>query len=647
MSEKKNRAKLGSLSAALFTAAALSGCTTAAEPEAKISTVGQSLAMQMGTDSQYMMQKLDLKSATLFPSAKIDLADPAQQRFVMNRLAAAGKTAENSPELFDRIQKSTQKALARAAQISKGGAVTNAEATDWCRNFINLGSEVKINSTTTQFKTTYPNVTCVNGAVYVYADVSTYNSNLAGTENILVQSAAGEDYSGGTNFTAVKTQPMLPAVLGRLNKTDSLIIAYDEAGTEQMTYSMVQTAMVPIPGTITLQHPVLHPWIVNGGQIQMCQLRGLPTQCDYGVGQLAGSAFGPWLAGTTGIAPVAVGTGGTNAAAWAGDVANYFSFTTPFNTSHIYMPTQGTFDVGATATGVCGITSITKAEFRLVKTVDGGTCTTTSNFAGGITFTPGSRTGTFKLISDFVNDGGTGAMGAVCTQAAVINEGLKGVISIQAMANCGGPSPVPRFLNFGPDGASPALQPYIYFLNSCFAEGTPIRRADGKTVAIQDVKSGDKIISDNKGTVLTVTGVSNGLEDEPLVALRDDKGHSIKLTSKHPMVTADGAVVFASALKKNDKVMTDRGVATIVSATRVPVKADTQVYSLSVGTEAEKAKVGKDGTTVFAGGFLAGDAAMQKAHEAKTRNVAQLSPAWGRDYKNASMNNPPMQRVLR
>ncbi|MBC7976811.1 MAG: hypothetical protein H7138_17690, partial [Myxococcales bacterium] len=344
---------------------------------------------------------------------------------------------------------------------------------------------------------------------------------------------------------------------------------------------------------------------------------------------------------------VAVGTGGTNAAAWAGDVANYFSFTTPFNTSHIYMPTQGTFDVGATATGVCGITSITKAEFRLVKTVDGGTCTTTSNFAGGITFTPGSRTGSFKLISDFVNDGGTGAMGAVCTQAAVINEGLKGVISIQAMANCGGPAPVPRFLNFGPDGASPALQPYIYFLNSCFAEGTPIRRADGKTVAIQDVKSGDKIISDNKGTVMTVTGVSNGREAEPLVALRDDKGHSIQLTSKHPMITADGTVVFASALKKNDKVMTDRGVATIVSATRVPVTADTQVYSLSVGTDAEKAKAGKDGTTVFAGGFLAGDAAMQKAHEAKTRNVAQLSPAWGRDYKNASMNNPPMQRVLR
>jgi hypothetical protein len=402
--------------------------------------------------------------------------------------------------------------------------------------------------------------------------------------------------------------------------------------------------MVPIPGTITIQHPVLHPWIVNGGNIEMCQLRGLATQCDYGVGSLSGGAFGAWTAGTTGITAVAVGAGGNTGNPWAGDVSTYVAFPSLFNANHIYLPTQGTFDVGATSTGICAIQSIQLAEFRLIKTVGGGSCTTTSNFAGGVTFTVGARTGSFKQISDFVNDGGASNT-VVCTQSSIINEAVQGRVTMQVIANCGGPTNVTRFLNLGPDGQTPALQPFVYFLNSCFAEGTAIRRANGSTVAVENVKAGDKLISDNKGTVLTVTGVSHGNEDEALVDLRDDKGHEIKLTSKHPLIKASGDVVFASSIKKDDKVMTDRGIATIVSATRVPTKG--QVYSVTLGTADEKAKVGKDGTTLFAGGFLAGDGAMQKAHEAKVRNVAQLSPSWQRDYKNASGNNPPMQRILR
>ncbi len=648
MSEHKNRAKVGSVPVALFAVAALSGCTTTAEPEAKISTVGQSLALQMATDSQYMMRTLESKTKveTLHPSAAVDLADPAQYRFVMNRLAAAGKTVANSPELFGRIQKSKDKALARAALIAKGGPVTNAVSTDWCRNFITLGRENKITATNQiEFKTTHPTVTCVNGAEYVYADISTYDSNVAGTENKLIQSAAGEDYSGGTDFTAVQTTPKLPAVLGRINRTDSLVIAYDANGTEQMTFSAVRSAVVPIPGTITMTHPALHGWIDNFGQVQMCQLRGLPNQCDYGVGGLAGATFSAW-GGTTGIAAVKAGTGGTTGVAWAGDVNNYYAFAAPYNSTHIYLPTQGTFDVGATVAGVCAIKSIVYAEFRLFKTVDGGSCATTTSFASGITWAPGASTGAFRTISDFVNDGGTPTEAAVCTQASILNESVHGQVSIRVLANCGG-TDVTRTLNFAPGGPPPvpAFNLYVQFLNSCFAEGTPIRRADGKTVAVQDVKSGDKIISDNKGTVLTVTGVSHGAEDEALVALRDDKGHDIKLTARHPLITAAGTVVFASSLKQNDKVMTDRGVATIVSATRVPVTG--QVYSLAVGTAEEKAKVGKDGTTLFAGGFLAGDSTMQKALETKTRDVAQLSTSWQRDYHNASMNNPPMQRVLR
>jgi hypothetical protein len=663
MSESGTRVKVGSLPIGLFAAAALSGCTTPVEPQASISTIDHELAAQMSTDSLYMMRLLDsqqlqtkqLSAARLgvkvtdvpddpYVSLKINLADSAQRRFVMNRLAAAGKTADNAPELFDRIQRATSKSLTSPTTSATTSAVSSAI----CRNYLVLGKEVTTSRTTIQFQSTTPNVTCSRVTDYVYADVATYNSNLASTENFLVQSAAGEDYTGGQNFRAVTIRPTLPAVVGRVNRTDSLLIAYPPDGSEIMTFSSIATAMAPVPGTITLAHPLKHAWIDNGGNIQMCQLRGLPNQCDYGVGELNAGTFTGWsFTATTGIAPVAAGTGGTTGVPWAGDVGQYFGFSALYNGARIYVPTQGTFSLGATDVAPCTFVSLTTAEFRLFKEFDGGSCRTTSSFAGAVNIALGANTGSFRTISEFVNDGGTlvpGGDPVDCSLGPIINEPVRGQVTMVARANCGGAT-VTRVLNLGPDATNPALVDRLFFLNSCFAEGTGIRRADGSLVAVEKIQQGDRIISDNKGTILTVTGVSHGNENEPLVALKDNQGHELQLTSRHPLVKASGEVVWASKLSKGDKVMTDRGVATIVSAERV--KYTGQVYNLKVGTEAEKAKVGKEGTTLFAGGFLAGDSAMQQAHEQKVREVAQVPSKWRRDYGSAIVNNPPMQRVLR
>jgi hypothetical protein len=640
MSQHVRRAIWEVLFVLLFATAALPGC--AVEEEVSVSTVDQSLAQQMSADSRHMMGLLGGKSGALRESVSIDLADPVQHRFVMNRLAAAGKTTDNSPELFEQIHRSATAARARAAV----GATTTATATDWCRNFIFLGSEVKTTATTIQFRTTRPYVTCVGRPAYVYADITTYNSNQAGTENFVVQSAAGEDYTGGASFSAVAISPTLPATLGRVNRTDSLVISVDTLGREQITYNAVQSAIAPVPGTITLTHPVHSPWINSGGNIKMCQLRGFPDSCDYAVGNLTGTTFAGWTGPFTGIAGPKLNTG-NGATAWAGDPAKYFPFAAPYNATHIYMPTQGTFDVGATPTGPCAITRINRAEFRLFKTVNGGSCTTTTSFAGAIAFTAGSRTGTIKkTLSEFVNDGGTPTTGVAvnCSHAAIVNEAVRGLVTINATANCGGVT-VPRILMLGPDGVSPVLKNPLFFLNSCFAAGTGIRRANGTTVAVEKIGVGDKVIADRKGTLLTVTGVSHGSEDEPLVEIRDNKGHRLRLTARHPLVTASGEVVFASRVKRGDRMMTDRGVASIVSTSRVAYRG--QVYNLTLGTPEEKAKVGQDGTTMFAGGFLAGDALMQQSHETPVREVAQLPRAWERDYQNAVANNPPMQRILR
>jgi hypothetical protein len=641
MNETVSLPRVGATTA-LAAIAALSGCT--AQPSVTTNVIDQSLVQAMTTDSRYMMSTLASKTDA-HGKTGIDLADHRQYQFVMNRLTAAGKTTANSPELFQRLHRSRDKAVALRSSGKTSSALLTA--TDWCDSRIQLGSEDRVGSTIT-YDGTHPDVSCLGGADYVYADIATYDANTAGTEAFLVSTSAGEDYSGGTAFNEVTIDPALPAELGRVNQTDSLIIAYDEFGTEQIAYTVVASNVVPIPGSLALAHPTIHSWIANGGFIQMCQLRGLPTQCDYGVGSLTGGVFNGWLANAsgvfTGIAAVKTGTG-TGTIPWEGDVNNYFAFSAgyvPGDLSHVYLPTQGVVDAGATVTGNCIIKTVDLADFRLVKTVNGGMCTTTTSFRTSFTIPPNSRTATFRTISDFVNNGGVGA--GDCSLGRIINEDVKPSLTVRMMADCGSGTLVPRFASLSPEGGD-ALPYRIFFLNSCFAEGTPIRLASGKTTTVESLELGDKVVSDTKGTILTVTGTSHGVEAEPLVELRDNKGHQLRLTSKHPVVKASGDVVFASAIKKDDRVITDSGIASIVSTERVEYGG--QVYNLKLGTAEEQAKVGKDGTTMFAGGFLVGDSAMQQNNDKPNRTVAQLPTAWSRDYLNAAVNNPPMKRVLR
>jgi len=622
---------------------ALGGCMADPSSPSTAPPTETSLQQQMSDDSLYMLDVHE-KAGNPLGSSKIDLSDPRQYHFVITRLAAAGKTIENSPELFSRLQISRDRAVVTANK----GTITSLAPTDWCAATIHLGSEHQVGAMI-EYRNAHPEVSCVGGAIYVYADITTYNSNATGTENFVVQSAAGEDYSGGTKFTAVKISPQLPAIVGRVNKTDSLVIAYDAYGAEQLTYSYITSYVVPIPSSITIAHPVVHSWIQNGGNIQMCQLRGSPDQCDYGVGSLTSGTFNGWKANSnnvyTGIAAVKSGTG-VNGVPWAGDVNAYFPFTTtyiPNDLGHLYLPALGIVDAGAT-TNNCIIQSINFATFRLMKTVSGGTCVTKTSFQQSFSIPTNSRTAVFNTILDFANNGGDpGTPGSTnCQLSQIVNEAVSPSLTIGMTANCGN-GPIPRIASMSPNGGDP-IPPHIYFLNSCFAKGTGIRRADGSLVAVEMIKAGDKVISNRKGAILTVVGTSHGGEVEPLVGLRDNKGHMLRLTSKHPVVKASGEVVFASAIQKHDRVMTDRGIASIVSATRIPYTG--QVYNLKLGTSEEQAKVGKNGTTLFAGGFLVGDSTMQQDHERPHHQVAQLSEVWARDYQNAVANNPPMKRIL-
>jgi hypothetical protein len=627
----------------LALAALTSGCVA---QEVSLATADQTLAQQLSADSQYMRRMFASQKKGVGISGPINLADPAQYRFITDRLTAAGKTPENSPELFTRLQQSKDKAVAQA----KPGLISSAAtSTDWCAGFIMPGQEIQSGSSII-FNNTRAVVSCLGGSAYVYVDLYTFDLDLAATEGYVVAGTYGEDYSGAIVFDSVSLSPALPATLGRMNYTDSYAISYDAAGLQQYTYFAIETGVVPVPpapASIALAHPTLHPWIANGGAIEMCELRGSPTQCDYAVGNLTSGVFTGWAANAsgvfTGIAGVAVNTG-TSTVAWAGDLTSYVPFAAPYDPSHLYLPTIGTLDVGATTSGGCSILSVDSAEFKLVKGTTGGSCSTSASFASSVTFPANSRTASFRTISDFTNDGGTAnPPSANCSLSSIVNEAVRPALLMKATANCGGFT-MPRLAAQAP-GGGPALQQLVFFLNSCFPAGTSIRRADGTRVAVETLKTGDKVISNTKGTVLTVTGTSHGGEDEPLVQLRDNKGHQLQLTAKHPLIKASGEVVFASSIKKNDRVMTDRGIARIVSVARIPYTG--QVFNLKLGTPEEQAKVGKDGTTMFAGGFMVGDSTMQREHDTPSRMVAQLPKEWQRDFESSAARKPLMTRALR
>jgi hypothetical protein len=620
-------------------------CTMSEDVAPTLATTDQAVAQQLSTDGAYMMKVFEakVKATGKIDSSSIDLSDPGQYRFVMNRLAAAGKTKLNSPQLFERLDRQKEKAIALKSSGTTSASLT---AVNWCAQFVIIGEEAKPTTTTMKFAATRADVSCLGGATYVYTDVTTYNSNDADTENFVVASAAGEDYTGGTHFNAVQINPVLPASLGRVNKTDSLVIAYDEFGNEQVAYSMVISDVVPSPGSLLLQHPVLHANVQNGGEIQMCQLRGTEAQCDYRIGNLnAGGGFTQFLSPINRIAAV------QSINPWVADTTQLFAFPNGFNASHVYLPTVGVLDVGATPTGNCAIKSISSAQFHLFKTITGGVCDTVAQFKSSFVLTANPRKATWSTVADFTNDGGTSTPAGVnCSLSPIINDRVKPSLVVAAMAHCGEftPSGAPklrrRVITLSPEGSSP-IPNFVKFINSCFAEGTKIRKAGGAIANVEKFKVGDKVIADAKGTVLTVTAISKGIEEEPIIDIKDSKGHALRLTAQHPVIKASGEVVYASAIRKDDRVMTDRGIATITSVERVPYAG--QVYNLELGTAEERAKVGKNGTTMYAGGFLVGDATMQEEHSKPRPVVADLPAEWSTDYANAMANNPPMVRILR
>jgi hypothetical protein len=573
----------------------------------------------MQADSQYMSRKFQARANPSADAISIDLADPVQFRYVTNRLKASGKTPENSPYLYERLNQSRQRALTKQASNKPGDVTTtDTPAGQWCNHFLYLGNETG-GTTTTQYTLT-PVVACDGGANYVYTDVLAYNSNASGTDNIPVDSAAGEDYSGGTNFVGDLTlHPSIPTTNNRFLTAESMMIAMDEdTGAEQYSYSEMKSAATPVKQGITLFHP---REVVggDGSDIWMCQLRG-GGDCDYAVSGYQNGVLQAYAYPYTGIAGARPdGSRDPNA---------YWPFTSPYNHNKIYLPLKGTYDAGALSAD-CRITRYESAKLRLQMQLKGKVCYVETDFLNQLT--TGSKTASFNFLADFTN---AGSGSADCNKETIINEPVALWMQVKAWADCGN-GEKERFTSTTSDN-KPVLTRKLFYVNSCMAEGTGILRADGSNTPIEQLKVGDKVVANDRGLVLTVTDIAHGGENKPLVRVKDSKGHDVRFTEQHPVLTASGKVVPAVSLKVKDRVRTQGGTATITAIERIPY--DGQVYNLNLGTPEELAKLGPNDRTMFAGGLLVGDNTMQAELERPKQKpvdvLASLPKAWHKDYKN-------------
>jgi hypothetical protein len=126
--------------------------------------------------------------------------------------------------------------------------------------------------------------------------------------------------------------------------------------------------------------------------------------------------------------------------------------------------------------------------------------------------------------------------------------------------------------------------PQLLVLVGCFPDGVKIRMADGSERAVEEfVGNSNEEIRSESGTK-TVTAITWGNEDHPLVFLRDSRGHQLLLTEGHPVMTTHGAVA-AADLREGEVVRTESGNAKLIEVSRRASPKPVPIHNLRVGTD--------------------------------------------------------------
>ena len=583
----------------------------------------------------------------------LDLSDEVHYRFVMNRLKAAGLNALNAPQLFLRLDELRRRLpvphrpLEAPTGVLRAAGTTASTDGSWCGHMIPLGL-IGTDATRVRFSGTGL-TSCFGGSDYGYVDLSAFITDDDHSAFELLASESHEEYAG----KVLETPPVSVSVARQYDRellVDSLAMAFNETtGEEQLTYTSVSTTLHPAlgagEGDLMLEHPKDLLEDSPDKAIRLCLERGATggyLDCDYGL--VRAEPDGTWTpfpaSGATGIAAVDVAalraSTSSGTPVWTPEPGSYWEPTVkPVDSTRFQIPIRGRV-VPHVLEG-CTVTKGTSKVAAILMDAGGwceaGTAPDTVVGKGQLPWSTPTVPGEYPFngILDF----GTGN----CLTHA---QNARLEIWVYTEGTCPDPyggEPEPFRCP-----SRKVVKP-VDFKRGCLAEGTRVTRADGKSVPVEQVKVGEKLLTQGQG--LTVTSVTRGGESNPLVKLRDEQGREVRVTETHPMVTLARGVVQAGELKVGDAVLTRTGARKLVAVERVPYGG--LVYNFALGTPEELAGLGPEARTLYADGFLVGDSQMQeeleKARRVDSRAVlARLNSAWHQDFQLAKARQHPRAR---
>ncbi|AKJ08196.1 intein [Archangium gephyra] len=636
----------------MMVAALLSACGQQRQTPA----TGEVDKEQLAEDSRALARRYTQWQASLRAQAlksgdnekmPLDLSDEVHYRFVMNRLKASGLSALNAPRLFLRLDELHRRLpLPERPMEAPGDGVRAAGMTATadgmaCGHMIPLGLSGG-DSAYARFDGTGL-TSCFGGSDYGYVDLTAFVTDEDQTSFQYLASQSHEEYAG----KVLETAPLslsVPRQDDKLLLVDSLAMAFNETtGEEQLTYTSVSATLHPVPGLgegdIVLEHPKDLLKDTPEKHIRLCLERGALggyLDCDYGLVRL--EEDGTWTpfpaSGATGIAGVDVvatkasGTT-TGTPTWIPNPGAYFEAAVkPVDPTRFQMPMRGHFVPHVLEE--CQVTKVTSKVAAILVDAGGwceaGAASGTVVGKGELPWKVTAPSASGEYPFDGILDFGTGN----CLMHA---QNVRLEMWVYTEGTCPDPyggEPEP-FRCPSKKVVSP-----VDYKRGCLAEGTRVTRADGRSVPVEQVKVGEKLLTQGAGRGLTVTSVTRGGESNPLVKLRDEQGREVRVTQTHPMVTAARGVVQASELKVGDAVLTRTGARTLVAVERVPYAGP--VYNFALGTPEELAGLGPEARTLYADGFLVGDSQLQEALE-KARRVdarallTRLDGAWHEDFR--------------
>jgi hypothetical protein len=157
---------------------------------------------------------------------------------------------------------------------------------------------------------------------------------------------------------------------------------------------------------------------------------------------------------------------------------------------------------------------------------------------------------------------------------------------------------------------------------TCLVKGTKVQLSQsGKSINVESVKSGDKVLSLTQSFIQMVSTANNYLlnparvetttvtkNTRTLYVLKDSQGRALIGTENHPIATANRGFVALKDLRSSDSLITLKGTSKVTSIA-LSNRKEITVFNLVVG-ETNLSK-NQSTHTFFANGILVGDLYVQ------------------------------------